>query len=94
MAAAAALQEMGVADTAKATKTNIIAAIDRVAERLNNTRTVCRKYYVHPAILEAYERGELIGAAEDDEDLEGLEPEEAAVVDFLRGILETAASTR
>ena len=24
------------------------------AERLGNTRAVCRKYYVHPAILEAY----------------------------------------
>ena len=91
MAAAAALQEMGVADTAKATKANIIAAIDRVAERLNNTRTVCRKYYVHPAILEAYERGELIEAAGRERDLEGLEPEEAAVVAFLRRVLEAAS---
>ena len=29
-------------------------AIDLVAERLGNTRAVCRKYYVHPALIEAY----------------------------------------
>jgi DNA topoisomerase I len=94
VAAAAALREMGIPDTAKATKANIVAAIDRVAERLNNTRTVCRKYYVHPAILEAYERGELVEAVRKDRDLEGLEPEELAVVVFLRGLLERSASTR
>ena len=28
-----------------------------MAERLGNTRTVCRKYYVHPGLLEAYHMG-------------------------------------
>ena len=32
-------------------------ALDAVAERLGNTRAVCRKYYVHPALLEAYHLG-------------------------------------
>ena len=32
-------------------------AIDTVAERLGNTRAVCRKYYVHPAVLQAYLAG-------------------------------------
>ncbi len=32
-------------------KSNIIQAIDAVAERLNNTRAVCKKYYVHPAVF-------------------------------------------
>jgi DNA topoisomerase IB len=36
---------------------NINRAIDTVAERLGNTRTVCRKYYVHPALLHAYMEG-------------------------------------
>jgi DNA topoisomerase-1 len=94
MAAAAALREMGIADTARATKSNIIAAIDRVAERLNNTRTVCRKYYIHPAILEAYERGEVVGELEQEKDPEGLLPEEAAVVRFLRRLLDGAVSRR
>jgi DNA topoisomerase I len=28
--------------------------IDCVAQRLNNTRTVCRKSYIHPGVIEAY----------------------------------------
>jgi len=40
-------------------KANIVRAIDEVAEQLNNTRAVCRRYYVHPAVLEAYEGGKL-----------------------------------
>ena len=33
--------------------------MDDVSHRLGNTRTVCRKHYVHPQILEAYERQDL-----------------------------------
>lgn len=40
-----------------ATRQAIVAAIDGVAEQLNNTRAVCRKYYVHPAVLDAYAEG-------------------------------------
>ena len=36
------------------------AAVKRVAERLGNTPTVCRSCYIHPAVLEAYERGRSI----------------------------------
>jgi len=35
------------------------AMLDDVAKRLGNTRTVCRKYYVFPALTEAFERGDL-----------------------------------
>lgn len=35
-------------------KKNIVAAIKTVATRLGNTPAVCRKCYVHPAVLEAY----------------------------------------
>ncbi|HEX4012806.1 MAG TPA: hypothetical protein VHX17_02815 [Candidatus Cybelea sp.] len=35
-------------------KTNITAALERVAARLGNTPAVCRKAYVHPAVLETY----------------------------------------
>ena len=34
-------------------------AIEGVARALGNTKAVCRKCYVHPAVIEAYERGEL-----------------------------------
>ena len=35
-------------------KRNIVAALDCVAERLGNTRAVCRKSYVHPGLLKSY----------------------------------------
>jgi DNA topoisomerase-1 len=40
--------------TQKQAKKNIKAAIEKVAERLGNTVAVCRKCYIHPAVLEAY----------------------------------------
>jgi DNA topoisomerase-1 len=54
MHAAIALRAMGPAASRREADRNIIRAIDVVAERLGNTRAVCRKYYVHPAIVEAY----------------------------------------
>jgi DNA topoisomerase-1 len=57
MLAAAALREIGPGRTAKEIKANIIRAVDQVAKRLGNTRAVCRKYYVHPAVIEAYVEG-------------------------------------
>ena len=35
----------------------MLRAIDTVADRLGNTRAVCRKYYVHPGLLRAYLQG-------------------------------------
>lgn len=35
-------------------KKNIAAALERVAARLGNTPAICRKAYVHPAVLETY----------------------------------------
>lgn len=42
-------------------KRSIVEAVDRVAERLGNTRAVCRKCYIHPAVFEAYQAGLTIG---------------------------------
>ena len=38
-------------------KRKIVAVIDSVAAKLGNTRTVCRKYYIHPTVIAAYEKG-------------------------------------
>lgn len=35
----------------------IVEAVDRVAEVLGNTRAVCRRCYIHPAVLDAYQAG-------------------------------------
>jgi len=50
-----AFKEMGMAETATATRKNIVEALDKVATQLGNTRTVCKKYYVHPLIISMYE---------------------------------------
>lgn len=42
------------------TESVILDAIDEAAERLGNTRAVCRSSYVHPAVPDAYRSGELL----------------------------------
>ena len=58
MLAARALREMGPPANEREAARNVNVALDQVAARLRNTRAVCRKYYVHPALIEAYHRGE------------------------------------
>ena len=60
--AVAVLKELGAADGERDTKASILKAIDHVAERLNNTRAVCRKYYIHPAVFETYQAGTMLEA--------------------------------
>ena len=54
------LREFGPAKTRKEAELNVLRAIDHTAKRLGNTRAVCRKYYIHPALLEAYLDGEML----------------------------------
>jgi DNA topoisomerase-1 len=51
---AQALDELPEFDSAAEGERNIKTAIDAVAALLGNTRTVCRKSYVHPELLDAY----------------------------------------
>jgi len=60
MIAAQILRDTRPATTKKEAERNVVQAIDHAASRLGNTRTVCRKYYVHPKIIEAYLRGEVL----------------------------------
>jgi DNA topoisomerase-1 len=57
--AAVALREVEGFQSETEAKHNVVAAIDRVARRLGNTRAVCRRSYVHPAVLESYLDGTL-----------------------------------
>lgn len=64
------------------------AAIDKVAERLGNTRTVCRQCYVHPEVLNAWEEGTLLDemrrANKGRRQVKGLDDEEALVLRWLK----------
>ncbi|HLH24149.1 MAG TPA: DNA topoisomerase IB [Chloroflexota bacterium] len=88
--AAWALQEFEAFDSETQAKKNVVRAIERVAERLGNTPAVCRRCYVHPAVLEAYLDGSLAENLKDrvegelTERLGKLPPEEAAVLVFLQ----------
>jgi DNA topoisomerase-1 len=87
--AALALREFEKFDSEAQARKNIVRAIETVAAKLGNTPSVCRKCYVHPAVLESYLDGTmvegLLARAQETlaEDLHELEPEEAAVLAML-----------
>lgn len=55
-----ALHELGPGETAKERSANITMAVKATAEVLGNTPAVCRNYYIHPAVIAAYEAGTLL----------------------------------
>jgi DNA topoisomerase-1 len=91
--AALALNEVKQFDSTAQAKRNVRSAIERVAGRLGNTATICRKCYVHPEVLDAYlDRNlalEIQSRVEKElrEEIGGLQPEEAAVLAMLRARL-------
>jgi DNA topoisomerase-1 len=60
MLAAEALRNMGPATSKREAERNIVVAVDMTAKRLGNTRSVCRKYYIHPVLIEAYLEGSVL----------------------------------
>jgi len=71
------------ADSQTACKRHITAAIDQVKDALGNTRAVCRKCYVHPAVIDAYLDGVTIQTTSIARG-SGLAPAERAVLALLR----------
>jgi DNA topoisomerase-1 len=97
--AAQALQEFEDFDTNAAAKRNITKAIERVAERLGNTKAVCRKCYIHPAVIDAYMDRSLVATLKERtetelrESLSRLPAEEAAVLALLQQRMERQMRT-
>jgi len=102
--AAMALNELESFDSAAQAKRNLRAAIEKVASRLGNTPTICRKCYVHPEVLNSYMDGNLVLELKSQAEsvlrnsVQRLKPEEAAVLALLRARLakeaERPASTK
>jgi DNA topoisomerase I len=92
-----ALKGVGEAETQTQAKKNITEALKEAAEHLGNTPTICRKCYVHPAVLDAYLNRTLLQTLKEQEargphkELAGLQPEEVALMEFLEGEQEKAA---
>ena len=90
--AAQALQEFEAVDSQAKLKKNIVAAVEAVAKQLGNTRAVCRKCYIHPAVLDSYLDGSMLEtlgqrAKRLDKRLGKLRPEEAAVLVLIQARL-------
>jgi DNA topoisomerase-1 len=51
-------------DSPAQAKRNVVRAIEAVAARLGNTPSVCRKCYVHPAVLDCYLNGNMMANVE------------------------------
>ena len=58
--AAELLRDFEQVDSEARAKKNVVAAIEQVAKQLGNTRAVCRKCYVHPAVIDAYLDGSML----------------------------------
>ncbi|HET9463973.1 MAG TPA: hypothetical protein VFO71_00445 [Gemmatimonadales bacterium] len=91
-----ALAEIGPWTSQRQAKSNVLRAIDAVAEQLNNTRAVCRKYYIHPCVLDGYVAGTMLQTLQN-----GTKPgstpeltaEETAVIGLLREQLAVAIAS-
>jgi DNA topoisomerase-1 len=75
-----ALREAGAAETAAEAKKKIVEAVKRVAGRLGNRPATCRKYYIHPAILDAYLEGTIFTEKAAQPGSQGLQTEEEAAL--------------
>jgi len=54
------LRELGPATAPRERKSRAVQAIKFVAADLGNTPATCKAYYIHPGVLDAYERGQLL----------------------------------
>ena len=87
VAAATALRELHRTHPRRL-KANLVEAVKTVACELVNTPAVCRRHYIHPALIEAYESGDLFRELRKPKRQHkvsvGLDPDEKAVLAFLR----------
>ena len=60
---ASATASKDISETARKNEQTVVDAVKRVADTLGNTPAVCRQYYIHPAVLDAYLSGDLHAAA-------------------------------
>jgi DNA topoisomerase-1 len=88
-----AFKVMEPADSETAVKRNTLAALDEVSNKLGNTRTVCKKYYVHPGIIRLYEEKSLepylkeLDKIEAPDQLSGLTSEERVLMKILKELV-------
>jgi DNA topoisomerase I len=87
--ACTALQDFEEFESQAQAKKNVLRAVEAVAGILGNTRAICRKSYIHPAVLEAYMDGAMVPTrtrrvASTPRKTGKLRPEESAVLALLQ----------
>lgn len=85
--AASLLRVIPPAASEREAKQQLARAVEAVAERLGNTPTICRKCYIHPAVVDAHLDGALreqLGPPPPDDPGDGLAPDEVSVIAFLK----------
>ena len=95
--AAMTLRDFEPCDTESQLKKNLVEAVKSVSQRLGNTPSVCRKCYIHPAVLEAYLTGAMTTLLADLKPSttthpHALRPEEHALMHLLEQHLSQAAA--
>jgi DNA topoisomerase-1 len=87
--AVGAFREIKEFDSKAHAQRNIVNAIELVARKLGNTRSVCRKSYIHPVIIDSYIDGSLVNILsqkvynETAKSLNRLSPDESVVMAIL-----------
>lgn len=76
--------ERDTIETEAAMKKKVVSVIDEVASELGNTRSVCKKYYVHPTVIAAFESGRIDNYRPSAKKLKGLDASESALVRLLK----------
>jgi len=83
-------KSIGEATNDSECKKNIIKALDEVSSKLGNTRSVCRKYYVHPLLINLYETKQLsrylkdLPEGEVQEEIKGMAADEQVLMRILK----------
>ncbi len=91
--AALELEGIGPSTAETEAKKNVVAAVKSVAQKLGNKPSTCRKYYIHPAVLNSYSDGTLFEKLQARRESSGecvLRREEAALLQLVQS---TAAET-
>jgi DNA topoisomerase-1 len=65
-----AFHQIGFFSSETECKRNINLALDEVSKQLGNSRTVCKKYYVHPGLIRLYEENKIAGYLRELDDIE------------------------
>ena len=91
MLALSALLEVGSFESEREANKAVVEAVKHVAGQLGNRPAICRKYYVHPVVIQSFLEGTLRDTLEEavegepDDESNGLRRLEAQVLRLLKG---------